>query len=248
MPRFFVDKANIGEDKINIAGDDVKHIKNVLRMHEGESIQLCDSEGMDYECVIEEFQNNLIICGILSKDYSITEPKVKITLFQGMPKGDKFEHIIQKCIELGVAEIIPVMTQRTIVKFDNDKDIEKKTARYNKIALEAGKQSNRGIIPVVSKPVKIKEAIGYSSNFDLKLIPYENEKHNRIKNVINNTSKSDYTTIAVFIGPEGGFDEEEIKAAIEAGIVPVTLGKRILRTETAGPAVLAMLLFALDEI
>jgi len=245
MPRFFVDKANINDEKINIIGDDVKHIKNVLRMHEGDSIQLCDGASMDYECIIEEFQNDLIMCRILFEGCSVTEPKVKITLFQGMPKGDKLENIIQKCIELGIAEIVPMLTRRTIIKFENEKDIDKKTTRFNKIALEAGKQCNRGAIPNVRKPMTIKGAIKYAKQFDLKIIAYENEKVNKIKNII---SDGNYKNMAIFIGPEGGFDEEEIEFAIKEGIIPITLGKRILRTETAGPAILAMLMYELDEI
>ena len=245
MPRFFVDKININDEKINIIGDDVKHIKNVLRMYEGDSIQLCDGASTDYDCVIDEFQNDLIICRILLKGCSVTEPKVKITLFQGMPKGDKLENIIQKCIELGIAEIVPMLTRRTIVKFENKKDIDKKTTRFNKIALEAGKQCNRGAIPNVRKPMTIKGAIKYAKQFDLKIIAYENEKVNKIKNIISDVN---YKNIAIFIGPEGGFDEEEIEFAIKEGIIPITLGKRILRTETAGPAILAMLMYELDEI
>src|SRR5665647_369821 len=247
MPRFFVDKININDEKINIVGNDVKHIKNVLRMHEGDSIQLCDGASMDYECIIEEFQNDLIMCHILFKGCSVTEPKVKITLFQGMPKGDKLENIIQKCIELGIAEIVPMLTRRTIVKFENKKDIDKKTTRFNKIALEAGKQCNRGAIPNVRKPMTIKGAIKYAKQFDLKIIAYENEKENRIKNIIteaNNGDCKDYKNIAIFIGPEGGFAEEEVELAFKEGIIPITLGKRILRTETAGPAILAMLMYA----
>lgn len=243
MPRFFVDKENVKQNNIIITGEDVKHIKTVLRHNVGDKITVCDGFGIDYFCTISEILNKEIILNIDSFKESETEPKTKITLFQGLPKSDKMEMIIQKCVELGVYEIVPVKTERCVVKLSEDKKTAQKIERFNKISESAAKQCERGIIPKVKMPVSFKEAILSVKNFDGAFIPYEEEKENGLRNFIKDFKGKN---IAFFIGPEGGFSKEEIDFAIENGIMPVTLGKRILRTETAGLCVISILLYELD--
>lgn len=242
MPRFFVDKENINGDIITVLGDDVKHIKTVLRCTEGDPLTVCDGVGNDYFCTIKAIGNKEITLFVDTFQKSKTEPKTKITLFQGIPKSDKMETIIQKCVELGISEIVPVKTERCVVKLEEGKKTVQKTERWQKISIAAAKQSERGVIPEIKEPISFKEAVLLAKNFDGAIIPYENEKENGIRNFIK-AFKGE--TIAFFVGPEGGFDETEIELAVSNGIMPVTLGERILRTETAGMATLSILLYEL---
>lgn len=243
MPRFFIEKENIFENIINIVGEDVNHIKRVLRLQCGNSIIVCDGSGKDYIVEIEKFETDSIRTNILRVESNITEPPIDVVLYQGIPKSDKMDFIIQKSVELGVKKIVPVITEHTVVKLDNEKDSQKKSARWQKIALEAAKQSNRGVIPKVELPIRFDDALEQSKTSDIRIIPYEKEIKNGLKNIIQDNIKN----ISVFIGPEGGFSEKEISNAEKAGIVPVTLGPRILRTETAGIVVLSILMYELGD-
>lgn len=248
MSRFFVNKAAVDESagRITIVGDDVNHIKNVLRMAPGESIILCDCEGRDYYSKIDTISKDMVVALIEDSVESITEPHVYITLFQGIPKSDKMDFIIQKSVELGVNRIVPVITERTVVKFDNSKDMDNKRTRWQRICLEAAKQCNRGIIPEITLPLKFSEAIKASKTADISILPYEKETCKGIKSLL--CSNKNIKTASVFIGPEGGFSEKEVMQAAEAGVQSVTLGSRILRTETAGIAVLAIIMYELGDM
>lgn len=241
MPKFFFNKNDISRGQVQLFGEDEKHIKIVLRAREGEELTLCDGEGMDYQCRIASLERGVLL-DILSKEVCETEPKTKITLYQGLPKADKMELIIQKCVELGVDRIVAVSTERAIVKLD--KKESKKLERWQKIAEAAAKQSGRGKIPEIRQQVlKFKEAVAEAKRLDGAIIPYEKEQETGIRQFVQGFQGE---SIGVFIGPEGGFAEEEIALAKEAGITPITLGKRILRTETAGMTTAAILLYELD--
>lgn len=246
MHRFYVEPKQILEDVIRITGPDVNHIRNVLRMKQGDEIIICNGQGKDYYCIINEVSEVEITARISSCKDTNSELKAKITLFQGLPKQDKMELIIQKAVELGAYEIVPVLTKRSVVKLDNKKKEEKKLERWQAIAESAAKQSGRGIIPVVKPVMTFAEAVNYTENMGLGLIPYENAKGMQFtKEIMNNLNN--YTSIGVMIGPEGGFEDTEVELAVSHGIHPVTLGKRILRTETAGFAILSMMVLMLEE-
>ena len=242
MSRFFVDPENIINDKITIEGEDARHIGKVLRCKIGEEITVCDLCGNDYLCKISSIDNDTVTADIKEKKKSDTEPKTEITLFQGLPKSDKMELIIQKCVEIGVCSVVPVMMKRTVVKLDKKDKEEKKTARWQKIAQSAAKQSGRGIIPTVREVLSFKDALNEASHADAVLLAYEDENENGLKEFVSNFKGK---TIAVFIGPEGGFEESEVEEAKALGAKIITLGKRILRTETAGMVASAILLYEL---
>ncbi|HOM02458.1 MAG TPA: 16S rRNA (uracil(1498)-N(3))-methyltransferase [Acetivibrio sp.] len=245
MPRFFVRKSDVSGDSINISGEDFNHIKKVLRLGNGDRITVCDGEGTDYLVEIMKFEDASVKTRIIESMENFTEPPVKITLFQGLPKSDKMDYIIQKAVELGIYEIVPVITERTVVKTDK-KSGDKKCERWNRISMEAAKQCNRGIIPKVGFPISFKEALNAAKGSSFSLIPYEKETGIKLKEVLS--KKSSAEKVSVFIGPEGGFSQTEIETAISCGIQPVTLGPRILRTETAGIAVLSILMYELGDV
>ncbi len=245
MPRFFVSPDSVKENEIEITGIDVNHIKNVLRMQAGERIEVCDGEGNDYVCVIKSLERDSVLLDIEEIHPSGTELKKKIYLFQGLPKSDKMELIIQKAVELGVYEIIPTVTSRCIVKIDAKKE-DKKIARWQQIAESAAKQSGRGIIPKIKAPMSLKEAFEYSKSIDTVLIPYEKSEGIDSARAIL-TKAGEGSSVAVFIGPEGGFEEKEIEFAENNGAYAITLGKRILRTETAGLCILSVLMMNFEE-
>lgn len=242
MPKFFVEATQIEKNHIRILGEDAKHIATVLRGRVGDALTLCDGMGMDYECKISDLEYG-VVAEIISKAPCAGEPKTKITLYQGLPKADKMELIIQKCVELGVDRIVAVATERAIVKLDKKED--KKLERWQKIAESAAKQSGRGKIPQVhNKVLRFKEAVNAAvQELDAVVIPYEKEEINDIRAFVKEFKG---TSVGIFIGPEGGFSAEEITLAEEAGIGSITLGKRILRTETAGMVATAILLYELD--
>lgn len=246
MHHFFVSPEQIDGEYVYISGSDVNHIKNVLRMKIDEELLISNGQDKDYFCKIESMDDNEIKARIMDVDFEGTELPCEIYLFQGLPKSDKMEMIIQKAVELGAKEIIPVATKRCVVKLD-DKKQESKIKRWQAISESAAKQSRRMIIPKVSNVMTFKEAIKYASEqMELAVIPYENYKDMKETGAIlagvENKSK-----IAVFIGPEGGFEESEIDFAMENGVKPICLGKRILRTETAGLAILSVLMFRIEE-
>lgn len=230
MPRFFISPSAVNGKTACIEGEDVSHIGRVLRMRTGDEITLCDGSCNDYFCIISEITKNQIICNIIKEEKNTAEPSCRITLFQGVPKGSKMDIIVQKCVEAGVFEIIPVMTKRVVAKGDI------KAERLNKISEEAAKQAGRGIIPKVRDAVTFDEAIRMAGNFDLAIIPYEEEREISLKSILRGKTPGN---VAVIIGPEGGFEQSEVAQAISSGLCSVTLGKRILRTETAGLAVIS---------
>lgn len=246
MHQFFVSSEQIQGRRVIINGKDVNHIKNVLRMKAGEEINVkTGMDGKEYRCGIREFTEDEVICELYFIKEEATELPVRVYLFQGLPKSDKMEWIIQKAVELGVYEIIPVATKRAVVKLD-EKKVKNKLARWQGISEAAAKQSKRAIIPNVALPMSFREALAYSRGMDVKLIPYEMaEGMEQTRKAIEAIQRNQ--SVAVFIGPEGGFAEEEIKEAEGEGMLSVTLGKRILRTETAGMCVLAFLLYQLEE-
>ena len=246
MYHFFVESSAIGEGKVRITGADLNHMKNVLRMKPGEAVLISDGTGKDYNCQVETYTEGEGILEILSENEDSRELPSRIWLFQGLPKSDKMEVIIQKAVELGAAGVIPVATRNAVVKLDAKK-AESKVRRWQAIAESAAKQSKRSYIPQVGAVMSLKEAFSYieEQKFDLCMIPYELEKGmDGTKQVLGRLASGQQ--IAVFIGPEGGFDEEEIRLALEKNVIPVSLGKRILRTETAGPAILALLMMKFE--
>ncbi len=246
MYQFFVEPGQIQDGKIIITGGDVNHIRNVLRMKPGEEIAVSNGiDGREYRCGIETFTENEVICSLRFIKEDAVELPARIYLFQGLPKADKMELIVQKAVELGVYEVIPVTVRRCVVKLDGKKAAGK-VGRWQGIAEAAAKQSKRGIIPQVHSVMGMREAVEYASGMEVKLIPYElTEDMRRTREIIEAVGPG--ADIAVFIGPEGGFEPGEIQMALEAGIEPVTLGRRILRTETAGLTVLSWLMYHLES-
>lgn len=245
MYHFFVEQEQIGAELISVTGSDVNHIKNVLRMKPGETVLISSRTGGDYLCKVAEIQPEEVQMEILEARESKMELPARIHLFQGLPKGDKMELIIQKAVELGVYRIIPVDTRRTVVRLDAKKE-ESKVKRWNAISESAAKQSKRSLIPEVSGVMSFKDALAEIKDYGLKMIPYEcAEGMGQTRELIKRAQAG--MDIAVFIGPEGGFEEDEIEKAQAAGVLPVTLGKRILRTETAGLCILSALMLQLEE-
>lgn len=245
MHQFFVDSSQILDKKVIITGSDVNHIKNVLRLQPGEEIAVKNGvDGKEYRCGIEEFTQESVICTLRFIREEGVELPSKIYLFQGLPKADKMELIIQKSVELGVFEVIPLAVKRCVVKLD-EKKAAAKVNRWQGIAEAAAKQCRRGIIPAVREPMSMKEAVAYARRMDVKLIPYELAGDmTYTKKIIEAIRPGE--SVAVFIGPEGGFEQSEVEEALAAEIMPVTLGKRILRTETAGLTVLSWLMYHLE--
>lgn len=219
-------------------------MRDVLRMARGDTFVACDSTGTEYSCELEAFLDGNAIGHVLAQRAGETEPLVPVTLLQGIPKGDKMELIIQKNIELGVNRIIPVMMERSVVRFKDDKDKDKKTERWNRIAMEAAKQCGRLKIPQVLRPMGLKEALRQLEPGDLKIVPYENEQELRLKALLQG---SRITSVSFLIGPEGGIAEAELELLKEADFTSVSLGKRILRTETAGFAVMSAIRYELGD-
>lgn len=244
MYQFFVEEEQIHSDSISITGGDVNHIKNVLRMKNGEKIRVSSKSGQAYFCHISSILDDEVIAAIDSADETGTELDNHIVLYQGLPKGDKMELIIQKAVELGVSEIVPVAMKNCVVKLD-DKKAKSKVTRWQAIAESAAKQSKRSLIPEVKMPMSYKEAVAYAKKLDVKLVPYENE-HGMAgtKAAMEQIKKGE--SIAVFIGPEGGFAPEEIEM-VRDEMQLISLGRRILRTETAGIAALAILGYQLES-
>lgn len=246
MSKFFVKQNQIENNFIKVIGEDVNHITNVLRMRKNDEIQLCNQDtGENYLATITNIFKDCVECEIKEKIEKTTESNVHITLFQGIPKFEKMELIIQKCTEIGVKNIVPVMMERTVVKLA-DKVATKKLERWQKIAEIASKQSMRDCIPNVENIIKIKEID--TSKFDIVLVAYENEGHNMLKTELNKLKITgrEYN-IAIVVGPEGGISGKEINILKEKNAVFVSLGKRILRTETAGLVMLGNIIYELEE-
>ena len=244
MQHFFVSPEQVKEEKIYVEGSDVNHIKNVLRMKLGEKLTVNDGEGWQYLCEVESYESDMAVLHIVEKSKAETELSSRIYLFQGLPKQDKMELIVQKAVELGAYQVIPVSTKRAVVKLDAKK-AGKKVERWQQIAVSAAKQAGRGIVPTVGEVCTYAQALKMAEELDVVLIPYElAEGIEETKKIIAGIRPGQ--SVGVFIGPEGGFEEEEVKLAMEAGAKPVTLGRRILRTETAGLTTLSLLMFHLE--
>lgn len=246
MHHFFVNPEQVEDGLIRITGSDVNHIKNVLRIRQGEEMLVSDGTGRDYLCQAEEIAGLEVTVRILETEEEGRELPSRIWLFQGLPKSDKMEFIIQKAVELGAAGIVPVSTRNTVVKLYPKKE-EAKVKRWQAIAESAAKQSKRSLVPRVSGIMTLKEAFDYveSQGFSVRLIPYEHEAGmDGTKTELDAAGPGQ--DIAVFIGPEGGFDEREIELALSKGVRPISLGRRILRTETAGLALLSVLMMRLE--
>ena len=243
MYQFFIENENVSDGFVTIEGSDVNHMKNVLRMKPGERIRVSTRDGRGYFCEVTELTDIFVRADILEQDEEGTELPCKIYLFQGLPKSDKMELIIQKAVELGVYEVIPVAMKNCVMKLDEKKA---KITRWQAIAESAAKQSKRSLIPEIHMPVTYKEAAAMAAEMDVRLVPYENERGmTATKEAVEQIKKGQ--SIAVFIGPEGGFAPEEI-AFVQDQMNLISLGKRILRTETAGLAALAILGYHLETL
>lgn len=244
MYRFFVEKEQIGEKMIRIVGSDVNHIRNVLRMKPGEEILISDGEKKEYHCEIKTLDPEYVEAGIMFVKEEGLELPSKVYLFQGLPKNDKMELIIQKAVELGVYAVVPVATKRAVVKLDDKKEAKKLT-RWQSISESAAKQAKRLIIPEVMPVMSFKEAVAFSQTMDVRLMPYELAENMAYTRQVLSQIKPGQN-IGIFIGPEGGFAEEEVELALNSRMETITLGKRILRTETAGMTVLSILMYLLE--
>lgn len=245
MYQFFVEPGQIQGKTVTITGSDVNHIKNVLRMRPGEEIAVSNGvDGREYRCGIEEIREDEVVCTLRFIKEDGLELPSGIYLFQCLPKADKMELVIQKAVELGAFAVVPVAAKRCVVKLDAKK-VKSKLARWQGIAESAAKQSKRRIVPEVMPVMSMQEALHFAKDMDVKLFPYElAEGMGKTKELIAGIRPGQ--SIAVFIGPEGGFEDGEVEAASECGFVPVTLGRRILRTETAGFTVLAWIMYQLE--
>ncbi|WP_130806615.1 16S rRNA (uracil(1498)-N(3))-methyltransferase [Senegalia massiliensis] len=247
MNRFFVSKDMIDGNSIIIQDkDDIKHIKNVLRLKENDKIEISDGNDSEYIVKIDNITNEYIKTTIVEKNNIKRESDINITLYQGFPKSSKMDIIIQKVTELGVKKIVPIITDRTVVKINNKKKEEKKLERFKKIVVEASKQSKRGIIPEVSEVINLNQVIeNMKITNDFLIVPYESENEIGIKDVLSKKKEKD---ISIIIGPEGGFSKEEINKLQNIGANIVSLGPRILRTETAGIALISMIMYELGDV
>lgn len=244
MARFFVDSADVSEKSISIRSkEDIKHITKVLRLKEGDKLEISDSTEWEYEVEIDFIDSEVVETLILDKQKFAREPEIKVTLFQGIPKQSKMETIVQKCVELGVYSIVPVFMDRTVV-VDKGK-FDKKIERWQKISAEAVKQCKRGIVPEVCDAIKSKELPDAMNEYDLILFPYENETGRTIKDALRGLENKP-KSVAIIIGPEGGFSDKEAETLKAANADCVSLGKTILRTETAGLAALSMVMYELE--
>ena len=243
MLHIFVDPAQMKGDLLYVTGKDVNHIKNVMRLKQGDEISVrTGQDDREYRYGIEEFTDSEVVCRLRFVKEADVELPVKVYIFQGLPKADKMELIIQKAVELGAAEIIPVQMRRCVVKLDGAKK-GKKTQRWQAIAESAAKQSRRAVVPLVREPMTMEEAVRFAEqNTDVRLLPYElQEADGSTRELMDGIREG--SAVSIFIGPEGGFDPAEVELARKAGVVPISLGKRILRTETAALVALSFLIY-----
>ncbi len=253
MPKFFVTSNQITDNNIEILGEDVNHIKNVLRLNIDDEIIICNKENENnYLSKIINIEKDSIICNIIQQIESNAESNIHLHILQGLPKAEKMELIIEKCVELGVKEITPVEMKRCVVKLD-DKAKKKKIERWQKISEIAAKQSGRDIVPTINNVILLKNVYEYLKNYDIVLVAYENEKEYSLKSAINslkNNTKTKDTKqlrIALLIGPEGGLEQEEVDLLRSNGAEVVTLGNRILRTETVALSVASVIMYEFDN-
>ena len=246
MPKFFIKSSQIENDKITIIGEDVNHIANVLRKQIEDELNICNIDTSDnFLCQIKKREKEKIECKIIKTTASKTETHTYITVFQGLPKAEKMEFIIQKCTEIGVKEFVPVQMERCIVKFDS-KTANKKIERWEKIAETAAKQSGRDIIPKVENVLNFQNLLNLIKKYDIVLLAYENEHRNTLKNVLKKLKKAENLKVGIIIGPEGGITDAEVKSLEQNGAKTITLGNRILRTETAGIVTSSIIIYELE--
>lgn len=245
MQHFFVTPSQVDDGLIYIEGSDVNHMKNVLRMRLGEEVAVSDGNNRQYICQVQDYEEERAVLKIIEEKPVDTELPSHIYLFQGLPKQEKMELIVQKCVELGIYKVVPVAMKRCVVKLDTKK-AAKKVERWNGIAESAAKQAGRGFVPEVMPLQSYPEALETAKKLDVILVPYElAEGMEETKKILSSIRPGQ--SVGIFIGPEGGFEREEVERALEAGGQVVTLGKRILRTETAGLALLSVLMFHLER-
>lgn len=254
MYHFFVEPFQVSENSVRILGGDVNHMKNVLRMKPGEQFTVSDGFGHEYLCQVSEYSEDSACGAILEKREVSAELSSSLTLFQCLPKGDKMELIIQKAVELGASSVVPVASRRCVVKLDAKKE-ESKRKRWQAIAESAAKQSGRAVIPRVEPVLRFSEAVKKAGALDVCLIPYEcadellegegKTAMEKTREILSGIHKGQ--SVGIFIGPEGGLEKQEVDEAVGAGVHPVTLGRRILRTETAGLCILSVLMFQLED-
>ncbi len=245
MFRFFTENMAAGSSRIILKGTDAHHIKDVLRLRTGDEISVCGQDGTEYLCDIVSFGDGEVTARIHDMRRPATELDAAITLYQCLPKSGKMDRIIQASVELGAAKIVPVLSERTVARPDPAR-IESRLSRWRAIAKSAAEQSGRSVIPQVGSPLEFPEALKDAAGCDIKLMPYENETDRKKSGEIVSSVPAD-SSIAVLIGPEGGFANHEAREAKEAGFSCITLGRRILRTETAGPAILSILMFQIES-
>lgn len=245
MQHFFVTPSQVRDGQIFVEGSDVNHMKQVLRMRIGEEVMVSDGNNQSYLCAVKAYEDGIAVLAVKEVKEADTELSSKIYLFQGLPKQDKMELIIQKSVELGVHEVIPTVTRRAVVKLD-EKKAKRKAERWQEIAKSAAKQAGRAYIPQVKDVLSYREALAYAKDLDVLLIPYElSDGMRETKEIIQAITPGQ--SVGIFIGPEGGFEREEVEQAVEAGAKAITLGRRILRTETAGLTTLSVLMFHLES-
>jgi len=248
MARFFVPEYVIQNNTAVITGSDVKHIAKVLRLEPGDIIEICTGEGQgrEFTATIRNITNKDVTCEITGEKTGAAEPPLRVILYQGLPKGEKMEFVIQKSVELGVSRVVPVLCERTVVKLD-DKKALKRQIRWQRVAAEAAKQSRRTVIPEVTEPVAFQQAVQQNNSEVLAVMPWEEEHVRGIRTVLKSKTGG-HQSVAVFIGPEGGFSQKEADFAQARGVVPVSLGPRIMRTETAGIVSVAIILYELGDL
>ena len=251
MHRFFSEEIDSTSGEIRLSGSDAHHASQVLRLAEGDEIKVGSGDGRDYTCRITSISNEEVVAVIEDISGNAAELPVRITLYQGFPKGDKMDLILQKAVELGAARIVPVWMSRSVVKMDAAKAAKRKE-RYQAIAEAAAKQSGRGQIPEVGTFLSMKDAVEDAGKLDAILLPYENAAgmdaaRSIVSSIAKGAEQGTIRTLGIFIGPEGGFEDSEVQLLEAAGATTMTLGHRILRTETAGLTILSILGFAMDH-
>ncbi len=247
MHRFIVDPKSIHNGHLRIYGDDLKHLRKVLRLGPGDSINVFDGTGKEFEAKLLSVDKTCALAEITASFQTEAEPEINLTLFQGLLKGEKMDLIIQKGVELGVRSIIPVITDRTVVQVDNNKS-EKKALRWSKIAREASKQCRRAMVPHISEPISFDEAISESKRYEAALLLYENESKKCLKETLKCYIINKIKEIALFVGPEGGFTPHEIEKYTNSGFDVAGLGRRILRAETAAISVISIIMYEMGEL
>lgn len=246
MPKFFVESNQVKDNNIILFGEDVNHIANVLRKQVEDEINICNIvTSENFLCKIKEISKNQIKCDIIKHIKSEAEPNIELTVFQGLPKAEKMELIIQKCTELGAKHFIPVEMERCIVKLDNKTSL-KKIERWKRVAETAAKQSGRDFIPDVENVINLQKLLNLIPKYDIVLLAYENEKNNTLKSILKKITIKDNMKIAIIIGPEGGLEPKEVEKLQDVGAKTITLGKRILRTETAGFAITSIIMYEFE--